>query len=320
MELGNSFKMIKFCGCNTQNIANTNSYYGMTIPKTNYLDNVNNDCFIKKTSSVPDEIEELFPNGEFEKIYNDIVKKYGITNPPKIVWGSLDNNADGRCDPEVNTIFFDHKNLLEKKYKVLIEYTDSDGQIKSGYQPSSLNLVAAYKDEEAFYKDAKADCDRFEIKYRLVPLTNDDKRKQIIFRFAHELEHAFQYQAVNQTEGLSLYDLLKEIRIKNDKNLISKNIFLLTWDKKFNEIYGNNTTKIYKKDSKEGQFASKIYDAAINYPYYKKGSIEYYNNFLERDANARGYAYLIKNYGNFDNIIDIRELQNYIQSKSIRQN
>ena len=314
MELSKCLKTLSFC----QNIRQAGSL--TTQPRyfsKDYYKALSGDCYVKKLNAVPLEIERLFPNNEFEKIYNDIVRAYGLKNPPKIVWAPTGNYGDACMNHENNLVYFDINKFSEKKYKALIEYTDANGNVVKGYQPSNNNILATYKDEADFDKNVKPDCDRLNIKAKLVPLTDADKRNLIIFRFAHELGHAFQNKIVSQTEGLSLHNMLKEIRIKNDKNFISLNKFLATWDKKFAIIYGKEEQKLYSLDSKEGHYARKIYESSINYPYRSKGTSEYYNNFLEIDANNRARVFVNQNYGGFDEMVDIRNIYDYIKSNKI---
>ena len=130
-----------------------------------------------------------------------------------------------------------------------------------------------------------------------IPLSDEDKRKLIIFSLAHELEHFYQNQVVRHTEGLDEFDMIKtQLSRKTD---IPENV-LEQLKQKYESNYGEkDKSKIYSQDSPEGKLAQEWYQASINYTDYNEDYETYANNPLEADANNRANKYLTEHFGDF---------------------
>ena len=86
---------------------------------------VDSDTFVSTASEKTfemGELERLFPNGEINKIYNNIVKEYGLEKPPKLKLISNSNSDDYASSFQIsNAIDLNLDNLVSKnmyKFKI----------------------------------------------------------------------------------------------------------------------------------------------------------------------------------------------------------
>lgn len=280
------------------------------------LNSSGQDTFVKTSgvnSSEPpascaviNELNRLFPNGEIYKIYDDIVKEYGLETPPEF---KLEADSKGNTDYAStshisNSVTLNLDNMLAPDmYKFL---TEKNGQ-KSYCYDDDLKRIKVIKTSDradldaiiAYNKQLGAD------NCTAVPLTDDDKRKLIISSLAHELEHCYQNQIIRQTEGLDEFDMITT-QIKNNPdnrrmNLIEQTLMFYKIKDKYNSHHPQSSVeKLYSQDSTQGRKAVEWYNATVNYTDFNSDYASYKNNPLELDANEKANRYLIEHYGDFE--------------------
>lgn len=294
---------------------NTYNYTAMNLNRTLFIDSIrqsmrNNpaftnelkrDTFVKSSDAVElKELERLFPNGEIYQIYDSISKEYGLINPPELKIINDQTCTDkGLFDAVNNTVTL---NLLDlnpstKKYMLEMEGKKWFNLDESGY---TLKTDSNQKIIDQNLKNIK----NAGMIGKAVDLTDDDKRKVIIFTLAHELEHCYQHQQMDKTEGISSLNAIKQRCANQMKNvnLIEKYLFMHKLEKDYLIHNKNIPQKQYTQTSEEGRQAIEWYNAKINYTKVNNGYEDYINNPLETDANKRANEYLVKNYGNFQNV------------------
>lgn len=270
-----------------------------------------NDVFIRTTPSIMPEVQELerlFPNNEIYKIYDDIVKEYGLENPPKLNFINQRGNADFASASHItNKIDLNLAKLLSPNmYKFLIE---KDGELFYSYDKAAKRIRILDTENQSFIKDI---IQSYKLKgadnCQAVKLSDDDKRKFIIQTLAHELEHCYQNQIIRHTEGLDHFNMLEK-QIKNNPNykpnpnLIEEKLAFINLKKMYLEHYSDKDfEKKYAQGSAEGQKALECYNASINYINAENDYEGYEHNALELDANIRGNQYLKEHYGDFEGI------------------
>lgn len=267
---------------------------------------VNSDVFQKTTGSKTienKEIERLFPNGELNKIYNNIANHYGLEVPPTLeLINDFDKGDRGYYSAHNNSVKIVLDFLKPEARKFLIE---KDGQ-KFYTVGDSRGLLFRTKEEDI--KKEQKYIESLGLKAAPEPLTDDDKKKLMVFLLAHELSHAYQNQIIRHTEGLNEWDMIKS-RFNNKKpqgmNLIELQLFLLDRKKEYNISHNNmNFEKIYSQNSEEGKQAKIWYDSSVGYQKPEDNYQENINNPLEIYANEKAYKYLKENFGYFEGAID----------------
>ena len=243
------------------------------------------------------ELSRLFPNNEIYKIFDDIVKEYGLENPPSLEYiCNSDDNDFASASHISNKITLNLDNILTPNiYKFLVEKDGKKAYCKNEMAKSLRTLKTTNQADintiTDYYLQSGAD------KCSAEPLSDEDKRKMIIFSLAHELEHFYQNQVVRHTEGLDEFDMIKTQLSRNSD--IKENI-LEQLKQKYESNYGEkDKSKIYSQDSPEGKLAQEWYQASINYTDYNEDYETYANNPLEADANDRANKYLTEHFGDF---------------------
>lgn len=263
------------------------------------------DTFEKTGSVEQKELEKLFPDNELSAIFDNIVKEYGLENPPEL---ELVYNSEGSADIAYathisNKIVLNLDNILSPDiYKFLTE-KDGKKEYCKNENSKQLRIIKTDKQSEIdtiteYNKQLGADDCKAE------KLSDDDKRKYVISVLAHELEHCYQIQVVRHTEGLDAFKMI-ETQLKNSSNkpktnmLNEKIIFEELKRKYYANLKDDYTKKIYSKDSPQGQKAAEWYNASVNYTDFNKDYDTYIKNPLEVDANNRAHQYLTEHYGDF---------------------
>lgn len=246
------------------------------------------------------EVERLFPNGELQKIYQTIAADYGLDYLPELKLTTVkDSNDRGFYSSIHNDITIVLDFLKPEARKLLLE---KDG-ISAYSAGDSNNLFFRIKDEDV--KKEINESQKYGFKAKAEPLSDDDKRKIMIFLLAHELSHVHQSQLIRHTEGLDEWNIFEE-RINKfapkNMNLIDKKLTMIQMKRNYETAHSMvNKEKIYSQNSPEGRQAVEWYNANINYSIPDMSYEENINNPLEIDANKRATEYLIKHYGYFKN-------------------
>ena len=263
------------------------------------------------------ELSRLFPNNELYDICNKIEKEYGLEYPPQIAIARTLNPDLCSYNHITNSISLDLGILNKNMYKQYVEYKDASGNYIKGYIPNMFDgRVSIDTKEEAEKKVPPQGCN---LKRKIVPLSDDDKRKYIIFVLAHELRHALQAQIINRSEGLGMYNLLKEKDMQEAGNLIERKLTELNFDKKYRTLEWSKypQTVIYEKGSKKWEIGNEFYKASLNYTDPNQNALEYHLNLTEADANNSAEKYLDKDYNGFDKLLKGEDLDAFLQKVKI---
>ena len=326
MTVSNLYNCVNFKG-QEQSVNLNRPQLPPFIPKSKYARQMATDVFIKldnqyKTEAAK-EIDTLFPNGELNKIYDKITEAYGIENPPQFIIADNNvSNAAASYNQEHNTVKFNPRfiNKLNNFKKTYVEFQDANGKIISGYTPDpDVRSKIGFMTTEQTYLAEKDFFDKKGIKSRLEPYNDDDKRKYIIFVLAHELRHALQAQIINRSEGLGMYNLLKEKDMQEAGNLIERKLTELNFDKKYRILEWSKypQTVIYEKGSKKWEIGNEFYKASLNYTDPNQNALEYHLNLTEADANNSAEKYLDKDYNGFDKLLKGEDLDAFLQKVKI---
>lgn len=269
---------------------------------------LNNDVFIRTNASTvysKRELERLFPNGELNNIYNNIINEYGLENVPQLeyIYDSKGENDYASANHITNKIKLNLDNLLSPNmYKFAIEKNGT----KTFCYDEDLDRIKIIRTTDKNVLNEINEYNKYQgaDKSEAIPLTDDDKRKLVIFTLAHELRHCYQNQIIRHTEGLDGFKMI-ELQLKNNPNkpkmnMIDEKIMYINLEKEYDKHHSKDeNTKMYTQNSKEGKLAIEWYNAVVNYVDFNKDYEGYKNNAIELDANKTAHQYLIKNYGNF---------------------
>lgn len=293
-------------------------------PHSKIANQICQDVFIKiqkqNTADACREVERLFPNGELNKIYEKIVQDYGIENPPQLLVENSISQAAASYNQDHNSVKFNPNflNELNNFKKMYVEFKDENGNEISGYTPDpNVQGKIGFMINDSTYNAEKEYFNKKGINTKLVPYDDDDKRKYVIFVLAHELRHAFQAQVINQAEGLGMYNLLKEKETKFTDNLIAKKLIELMFNQRYQSLeWSKYPTNIkYQKGTKKWDIANEFYKASLDYTNPNQSEKEYHNNLTELDANNIAEKYLVKTYGDFNQLIKGESLNAFLQKQ-----
>lgn len=249
------------------------------------------------------EIARLFPNGELNKIYNNIANDYGLENPPKLdLIKEFELGDRGYYTATNNSIKIVLDFLKPEARKFLLE---KDGQ-KFYTVGDSRGLLFRIKNQDI--QNEKNSLEDMGFKVSTEPLTDDDKKKLMVFLMAHELSHAYQNQIIRHTEGLNEWEMI-ERRLNNSlpkgANLIQQKLNILTMKQTYDKTHKEMSfEKIYSQNSAEGKQAKIWHDATVGYRRPEMNYEDNINNPLETYANERAYNYLKQKFGYFDGAIE----------------
>ena len=324
MSIGNSFANINQTACG-QPVYPTQPKFSTPYQRLNTTQGVASDMFSRLNNDnnvgAPAWLERLFPNNELHKIYNHIIQEYGIENPPPLVFKSMPKvDAYALYLQIFNEIEYNIYSLnnLQNKKKMRFEYEDENGKKYSGYYTNQYrdNGILLWTDKE--YNDfiKKTECNKKGIKTSLENLTDDDLRSLVISIMAHELRHAYQYQRINQSEGLDINRVIINNPLLNkEKNLIARKLMEI---KMYNQCKDQSVwNKIpkeikYKKGTDEWNFNNDLYYSFINYT--NDNNSDYTFNLSEVDANESAKTYLETFYPQYD-ITPSQEVINKLDEK-----
>ncbi len=245
-----------------------------------------------------DKLNVLFPDGGIEKLYNDINKDFGIDKPADLkFYGKDDGVMAGGFTFEKNEIALSLSDLLDYDTKII---GIKNGKKVTLTSPScKLPLFIDRKSAESFInihsKHGNLGFDELLVE----PLTEDDQRKYITQKIAHEVIHSQQHMIMRQTEGIGAKEIIKAWTHAKPKNMIEKAILELQVQNSLQKSYWKDIpdeTKISKNSS--GSLIAHIWlEAVRNYP--KVDSPEYTRNPIEQDAYLRSFEYVKNKYGNY---------------------
>lgn len=246
-----------------------------------------------------EKLDKLFPDGGIQKVYDSINQDFGLDRPAHLrLVGDNDGVAAGGFTFSKNEIILSLSDMLESDSKVV--------GIKNGKRvvltspknklPLIANKESAEKFVEQYSKYGNLGFDQLVVE----PVTEDDQRKLIIQKIAHEVIHAQQHMIMRQTEGIGEKEIFKAWTHEKPKNLIEKALLDIKANNQKNQSYWANepeTEKTNASDSPQGTLARIWLEAIRNYP--PVDSPEYEKNAIEVDAYMRSAKYVADKYGNW---------------------
>lgn len=170
-----------------------------------------------------EKLNQLFPNGELDRVYKDINKDFGIDIPPQLkFYGDNDGVAAGGFTFERNEIAMSLSDLLGSDTKIV------------GIKDGKRTVLVSPKVKLPLFVDKKSADDFLKLHSQhgnlgfdsLVaePLTEEEKKKLVIQKIAHEVVHAQQHMIMRQTEGIGEKEVLKAWIHEKPQNMIDKAI------------------------------------------------------------------------------------------------
>lgn len=264
----------------------------------NYTSEPVQDSFVRsdKKEIQMKKLNELFPNGGVDKVYDEINKDFGIDKPAKLnFWGDNDGVVGGGYTFEKNEINLSLSDLLSDTKIVGIK----DGKRTVLISPRNglpLFINKSFADDFVKLQSQKGNLGFDELFAE--PLTEKEQQKFVVQKITHEVIHAQQHMILRQTEGIGEKEIIKAWTHKKPKNMIEKKSLEMITDKLYEQSYWSNQPKTEQKIKKRTipeAFARTWLEAIRNYP--PVDSPEYEKNPIEMDAYRRSAQYAYKKYG-----------------------
>ncbi len=300
MEKVNSYS------CVSKPLCNYNVQYSTNAAKLNssprFLSNnigITSDQFIQTDKKIlyQEQLNKLFPNGGFDVLCKEINKDFNIDNPANVkLVSQYDGVTGGGYQFYKNEITLNYEDILGSDTKIV--------GIKNGKRtvltsPSvKLPLFVDKKSAEEFLKLHSQNGNLGFDQLVAEPVTENEQRKFISQKLAHEIIHSQQHMILRQTEGIGEKEVLKAWSHYKPQNLIDNYILNHFIEKQYSNSYWANqepTEQKIPKESKTAQIAHVWLEAIRNYPPVE--SPEYLRNPIEMDAYIRSAQYADKKFG-----------------------
>lgn len=246
-----------------------------------------------------EKLNNLFPNGELQRVYDEINKDFGIDRAPHLRFvGDNDGVVAGGYTFNKNEITMSLSDLMESDTKI-VGIKDGKRTVLTSPKnklPLFVSKQMAQMSVFALAKQGNLGYDKLVIE----PLTEQEHKKFVVQKIAHEVIHAQQHMVMRQTEGIGEKEVIKAWTHDKPQNMIDKAILGYKTDYLFNKSYWADkpeTEKTITADSELGKQAKEWLEAVRNYP--KVDSPEYEKNAIEIDAYNRSAEYADKKFGNW---------------------
>lgn len=244
-----------------------------------------------------EKLNKLFPNGELQRVYDEMNKDFGIDRAPHLRFvGNNDGVVAGGFTFSKNEITMSLEDLMESDTKIV--------GIKNGKRtvltspknklPLFVSKQMAQASVAALAKNGNLGYDQLVIE----PLTEEEHKKFIVQKISHEVIHAQQHMVMRQTEGIGEKEVMAAWTHDKPQNMIDKAILGFKVRDMFNRSYWADkpeTEKTISADSEMGKKAKEWLEAVRNYPAVE--SPEYEKNAIEVDAYNRSAEYAEKKFG-----------------------
>ena len=259
-------------------VKNNIGFKGVESPQDSFVSTLTPETITRR------KFESLFPNGELDKIYNQINKDFKIDNPAKLslVYDEKSQLGGG---------YTFNKNNIEMNLYDLMHYDKKIVGIKDGKKypiisPNEKLPLFTDKDMgEKFLEIWGKNGNLGFEKLVMEDVSPKEHKRFIIQKIAHECVHAKQHQILRETEGIGDKEIIKAWTHAKPKNM--------TEEKSLNDFVENKYQSTpwsklpqpdvkYKKGSPTYQKAVILLDAIRNYP--PVDSPLYTKNALEREA------------------------------------
>lgn len=260
------------------------------------MDTVN---FKSRKEILTEKFNKLFPNNEFNQIYNDITKDFGIDKQPTLkLYDEEDGVTGGGYTFNKNEISMSLSDLLDSDTKIV---GIKDGKRTVLVSPSvKLPLFVNKESADAFLKLQAQHGNLGFDKLIAELLTPNEQKKFIVQKISHEMIHAQQHMIMRQTEGIGEKEIYKAWLHEKPKNMIEKAVFDIKTNTFFPKTYWGNqqeTKTTISAGSPKGQIARVWLEAVRNYP--PVDSPEYVKNPIEQDAYIRSAKYAYDKFGSW---------------------
>ena len=270
---------------------------GLNTFRTVSANNTDTVNFRDKKSVQLEKLNKLFPDGGFEKVYNEMGKDLGLDYMPEMRFvGDDDGVMAGGYTFSENKVTMSLSDLIDNDTKI-VGIKDGKRTVLTSPKnnlPLFINSKTAQITAMVLAKKGNLGYDKLVVE----PLTEEEHRKFIVQKVVHELIHAQQHMVMRNTEDIGAREVLKAWTHEKPKNMIEKAILGFKTEKRYNTSYWlgkpGSDDKI-SKDSELGQKAHEWLEAVRNYP--KVDSPEYETNAIEVDAYNRSAQYLKDKYG-----------------------
>ena len=244
-----------------------------------------------------EKLNKLFPNDSLNTTYNKINADFGIDQPPKLVFADENNGATaGGYTFQRNEIDMSLQDLMGSDTKIV---GIKDGKRMTLVSPSvKLPLFVNRANAEQFIKMQAQHGNMGFDQLVAEPITEDEQRKFVIQKLAHEVVHAQQHMLMRQSEKIGEKEIIKAWTHEIPKNFIDNTMLNFHVNKIEKNSYWADkpdTQKTIQSESPAGLLTKEWLEAIRNYP--PVDSPEYVKNPIESDAYNRSAEYVAKNYG-----------------------
>ena len=284
-----------------------NFYPTVNIRKTNYSANttaqrplfapVTPDAFIKESNSTKytQKLEELFPNGELNIIYDDMCKELELDYKPILTFSfDVKNNTGGGYTFHTNTINLSLEDTLGSDCKL---YGIKDGVKSLQIDTKNVPVIVNQKIANILTSSPQAAKNKGLDTIVAEPASKEDQKKLFLQKLYHELIHAKQHMIMRQTDGIGAKQVIQAWRHLPKNAPIPSIIVNQSLENIYQKsFWKNNATPIkFSENSEKGVLAYKYLNAVQNYA--PVDSPEYDKNLLELEAYQKSSEYIIEKYG-----------------------
>ena len=276
---------------------NKQNFRANTTAQQLYFAPVSADSFVKESSRTQylRRLEELFPNGELERTYDQMCKELKLDYKPTLKFTTdVKENSGGGYTFHSNTVTLSLEDILGSNTKL---YGIKNGEKILQIDSKGVPVIVSPQVARILTTSPQAAKHRGLDKIIAEKATNEDQKKLFLQKLYHELIHAKQHMIMRQTDGIGAKQIIQAWR-HLPKNAPIPNIII---NQSLENIYQksfwkDNATPIkYAENSEMGKYGYKCLDAVQNYA--PVDSPEYDKNYLEIEAYQESSKYIKERFG-----------------------
>lgn len=259
------------------------------------------DTFVSNTrkSMMKRKLNQLFPNGELISHYIDMNRELGIDNLARLKFIKNKNSRiGGGYNFYKNTIRMNLDDLINSDTKI-VGIKDGKETILTSSEalPLFVDKISANNFIKKHAKDGNLGYDKLVAK----PVTVAEHKKFILQKIAHEVIHSQQHMIMRRSKAVGARAIIRawdEYKPKNIFQRIKYEIKLYLDYKKsvWGKFESENSNQTNNKTVNE--VAEKLLNAVKEYG--AVNSEDYFQNFLEKDANERSADFIRQKYGDWN--------------------
>ena len=244
-----------------------------------------------------EKLNKLFPNNSINTLYNNVNRDFGIDKPATLNFViKNDGVTAGGYTFSKNEIDLSLEDLLNSDTKIVgikdgKKYTIVSPQVKL---PLFVDKKSAEQFVQMYSQNGNLGFDMLVAE----PVTEDEQRKFIVQKMAHEVVHAQQHMILRQTEGIGEKEIIKAWTHEKPKDILEEGFLKIDTNNIYNNSYWKNqpeTPKTISLDSPLGNLSKTWLEAIRDYPPFD--SPEYNVNAIEADAYNRSALYVAQKLG-----------------------